>query len=94
MDKVEGLIECVENAHPFIEFKTAVENKDSTSSDALKTFIEKSPERKANLLRTFLGFVVSGIVLQLADRHGRSGRSCSEPTKQTMIYPHSQMTTS
>lgn len=65
------MIECVENAHPFLEFKTATENKDSTSSDALKTFIEKSPERKQNLFRTFLGFVVSGIVLRLADRHGK-----------------------
>lgn len=69
VDKTEGMIECVENAHPFLEFKTATENKDSTSSDALKTFIEKSPERKQNLFRTFLGFVVSGIVLRLADRH-------------------------
>lgn len=60
----------MENAHPFLEFKTAVENKDSTSTDALKTFIEKSPERKGNLFKTFLGFVISGIVLQLADRHG------------------------
>jgi hypothetical protein len=71
VDKTEGLIECVENAHPFLEFKTAGENNASTSTDALKTFIEKSPERKGNLLRTFLGFVVSGIVLQLADRHGK-----------------------
>ncbi|CAF0829009.1 unnamed protein product [Adineta steineri] len=71
VDKSEGLIECVENAHPFIEFKkTASDNKDAiSSSDALKTFIEKSPERKGNLFRTFLGFVVSGIVLQLSDRH-------------------------
>ena len=70
MDKMEGLIECVVNAHPFLEFKTPGENKDSTSTDALKEFIEKSPERKGNLFKTFLGFVVSGIVLQLADRHG------------------------
>ena len=60
----------MENAHPFLEFKTAVENKDSTSTDDLKTFIEKAPERKGNLFKTFLGFVVSGIVLQLSDRHG------------------------
>lgn len=73
VDKTEGLIECVENAHPFLEFKSASENKDSSSSsDALKAFIEKSPERKQNLFRTFLGFIVSGIVLRLADRHGRS----------------------
>ncbi|CAF0893444.1 unnamed protein product [Adineta ricciae] len=65
VDKNEGLIECVENAHPFIEFKTA----DDSTTDALRSFIEKSPERKGNLLRTFLGFVLSGIVLQLADRH-------------------------
>ena len=71
VDTTEGLIECVENAHPFIEFKTADDSKDSTSTDALRSFIEKSPERKGNLLRTFLGFVLSGIVLQLADRHGR-----------------------
>jgi hypothetical protein len=61
----------VDNAHPFLEFKKAGDDKDSTSTDALKTFIEESPERKKNLFRTFLGFVVSGIVLQLADRHGK-----------------------
>jgi hypothetical protein len=71
VDKTEGLIECVENAHPFLEFKIPGDNKDSTSTDALSTFIEKEPERKGNLFRTFLGFVVSGIVLQLADRHGK-----------------------
>jgi len=54
-----------------LEFKTATDNKDSTSTDALKNFIETSPERKQNLFRTFLGFVVSGIVLRLADRHGK-----------------------
>ena len=70
MDKTEGLIECVEGAHPFIEFKTVEEKNDALSSDALKNFIVASPERKENLFRTFLGFVVSGIVLQLADRHG------------------------
>jgi len=37
----------------------------------LKTFIEESPERKRNLFRTFIGFVVSGIILELADRHGK-----------------------
>ena len=65
------MIECVEGAHPFLEFKTPTDNKISNSSDALKKFIEKSSERKTNLFRTFLGFVVSGIVLQLADRHGK-----------------------
>ncbi|CAF2407791.1 unnamed protein product [Rotaria sp. Silwood2] len=35
----------------------------------LKTFIKKSYERKKNLFSTFFGFVMSGIVLQLADRH-------------------------
>jgi len=69
VDKTEGLIECVEHAHPFLEFKTSDEKRDSTSTDALKKFIEGVPERKGNLFRTFLGFVVSGIVLQLADRH-------------------------
>jgi hypothetical protein len=71
VDKTEGLIECVEDAHPFLEFKTADKDKDSKSSAALKEFIEQSPERKENLFRTFLGFVISGIVLQLADRHGK-----------------------
>ncbi|CAF0920958.1 unnamed protein product [Adineta ricciae] len=69
VDKTEGLIECVENAHPFLEFKVADENRNSQSTDTLKTFIEQSPSRKENLYRTFLGFVVSGIVLELADRH-------------------------
>ena len=68
--KLEGLIECVENAHPFLEFKTSDNKNESKSTDALKKFVEESPERKINLFRTFLGFVVSGIVLQLADRHG------------------------
>ncbi len=71
VDKTEGLIECVEHAHPFLEFKTAEESRDSTSTDALKKFIEQVPERKGNLFRTFLGFVISGIVLQLSDRHGK-----------------------
>jgi hypothetical protein len=53
------LIECVEDAHPFLEFKTADKDKDSKSSAALKEFIEQSPERKENLFRTFLGFVIS-----------------------------------
>ena len=72
VDKTEGLIECVDNAHPFLEFKTVDGKQNSTSSDTLKEFIEQSPERKVNLFRTFLGFVVSGIALQLADRHGNS----------------------
>jgi len=37
----------------------------------LKEFIDESPERKENLFRTFLGFIISGIVLELADRHGK-----------------------
>ncbi|CAF1336413.1 unnamed protein product [Rotaria sp. Silwood1] len=69
VDKEEGLIEFVENAHPLLEFKADDENKKSKSSDALKKFIETKPEGKQNLFRSFLGFVVSGIVLQLADRH-------------------------
>lgn len=71
MDKTEGLIECVDNAHPFLEFKSTDKDQSSTSTDALRQFIEQSPKRKMNLFRTFLGFVVSGIVLQLADRHGK-----------------------
>jgi hypothetical protein len=71
VDKTEGLIECVKNAHPFLEFKTPDEKGNSTSTDALQKFIEQVPERKGNLFRTFLGFVISGIVLQLADRHGK-----------------------
>ncbi|CAF1013174.1 unnamed protein product [Rotaria sp. Silwood1] len=69
VDKFEGLIECVDNAHSFLEFKRADENKDPTLPHPLKTFIEKSYERKKNLFRTFIGFVISGIVLRLADRH-------------------------
>jgi len=69
VDKTEGLIECVENAHPFLEFKNVGKEKESKSSGALKDFIDQSPERKKNLFRTFLGFVISGIVLELADRH-------------------------
>ncbi|CAF0739466.1 unnamed protein product [Rotaria sordida] len=69
VDESEGLIECVENAHPFLKFKGVDENKDSTSTHPLKLFIEQSFERKKNLFRTFLGFVISGIVLRLADRH-------------------------
>jgi hypothetical protein len=72
LDKTEGLIECVDNAHPFLEFKTVDDKQNSTSSDVLKRFIKQSPERKINLFRTFLGFVVSGVALQLADRHGNS----------------------
>lgn len=71
MGKTEGLIECVENAHPFLEFKSAEKEKNSSPSAALKEFIEQSSERKINLFRTFLGFVISGIVLELADRHGK-----------------------
>ncbi|UJR14087.1 hypothetical protein I4U23_001083 [Adineta vaga] len=69
VDKTEGLIECVENAHSFREFTMADENNISKSSDALKQFVEQSPERRKNLVRTFLGFVISGIVFDLADRH-------------------------
>ncbi|CAF1477684.1 unnamed protein product [Adineta steineri] len=69
VDETEGLIECVENVHPFLEFKNADDDKNSKSSDALKQFIEQSADRKINLYRTFLGFVISGIVLKLADRH-------------------------
>ncbi|CAF0750751.1 unnamed protein product [Didymodactylos carnosus] len=72
IDKTEGLIECVENAHPFLEFvkaKNGTASKNGESTDDLKQFIEKRPEGRANLLRSFLGFVVSGILLRLADRH-------------------------
>jgi hypothetical protein len=72
MDKAEGLIECVDSAHSFLDFKAPIDDKNSSSTNALKNFIESEPERKANLFRTFLGFVVSGIVLQLADRHGKA----------------------
>jgi phosphatidylinositol kinase/protein kinase (PI-3 family) len=70
VDKTEGLIECVENARAFLEFKKTADENDSKSADVLKKFIEQKPERQTNLFRTFLGFVISGIVLQLADRHG------------------------
>lgn len=71
MGKLEGLIECVADARPFLEFKDADSKDKSSSNDALKKFIEQSPGRKGNLFRTFLGFVISGIVLELADRHGK-----------------------
>jgi hypothetical protein len=83
----------VEGAHPFIEFKTSGEKKDLTSSDSLKNFIEASPERKANLFRTFLGFVVCGIVLQLADRHGMIEDFLLRSLSSSLLYPI-QMTTS
>ncbi|CAF0960162.1 unnamed protein product [Rotaria sordida] len=67
--KTEGLVEFIDNAHPFLEFTVDDENKNSKSSDKLKKFIEIQPERQKNLFRTFLGFIISGIVLQLADRH-------------------------
>ena len=66
----------MDKAHPFLEFKNADTEKSSKSSDALRQFIEQSPERQKNLFRTFLGFVVSGIVLQLADRHGKLSPVC------------------
>lgn len=85
MRKTEGLIECVENAHPFLEFKNKDKGKDSESSATLKEFIEGSPERKTNLFRTFLGFVISGIVLELADRHGNSS-ICHENSCSSSLY--------
>jgi hypothetical protein len=53
-----------------LEFKST--DKDS---NALKDFIDQSLERKENLFRTFLGFIISGFVLELADRHGKNSYS-------------------
>lgn len=45
VDKIEGLIECVEDTHSFLESKSDDQKANSKSGESLKEFIDASAER-------------------------------------------------